>query len=341
MTSLMFPQCRGSECRESAVSFSDFCWAHTDKPAYLAALPRAVQAFGAAPSRLNFKKVECQDVDFVNLDLRGSSFSQAHLRNIHFVGSDLSGSDLIGAHLHGCDFVGSDLSAANMTRAVFERTSFSHSDLRSAIMTEAHFREADFMGARMHGVILWNADLSGARYLKKKNFAKPDPRAGEEAALSEKDPLAACESYRLLKHHFYSRGLYEDASWAAYRELTMERRHFFEKKDLRFIPSLLMDILCGYTEKPIRVTASSLAIILSFAAVYHIFRVPVHSVDGGLAGLWDCVYFSFITFTTVGYGDFTPKAVPLFRLITCAEAFSGPFMAGLYIFTLTRRYAAG
>ena len=122
----------------------------------------------------------------------------------------------------------------------------------------------------------------------------------------------------------------------------MEARHYFEKRDPRFIPSFLMDLISGYTEKPDRVIMSSGIIVLIFAVFYYAFNVPVYSFEATAhhISFWDSLYFSFITFTTVGYGDFTPRPVLLFRIAACLEAFSGPFMAGLYIFTLTRRYSA-
>ncbi|OIO37819.1 MAG: hypothetical protein AUJ71_04530 [Candidatus Omnitrophica bacterium CG1_02_49_16] len=66
---------------------------------------------------------------------------------------------------------------------------------------------------------------------------------------------------------------------------------------------------------------------------------PTLSAAGDRLRLVDATYFSFITFTTVGFGDFVPRAAALSRGLACVEAFLGPFMIGLYIFTLTRRYA--
>ena len=84
-----------------------------------------------------------------------------------------------------------------------------------------------------------------------------------------------------------------------------------------------------------------LALLISVITILWLDRDGLRDHADDQISFVDVLYFGVITITTVGYGDFTPRAVPLFRLITCAEAFSGPFMAGLYIFTLTRRYAAG
>lgn len=334
--------CAGPGCKDSSVSFSDHCWAHSDHAAVLSALAKGLKN-AKEPLFLHLKKADLRGLDFSRLSVAGSSFSQAKLTDCLFVGTDLSGADFIGTRLSNCEFVGSDLLKANFTRAVMNQCSFSYSDLRGAYFVEARARETDFLGSLLHEAVLWHADLSLARHLKKKNFHAPGGEGHEEEArIGEEDPLAACESYRALKHYFYANGLPEDASWAAYRELTTERKYYFRSRDPRFIPSLFMDLLSGYTEKPSRVIVASLAIVFIFALIYFAFNVPMRPESGGAgpATIGESLYFSFITFTTVGYGDYTPRPFFWFRLLACIEAFSGPFMAGLYIFTLTRRYAA-
>ncbi len=336
MTAAAFSRCARSDCHEYAVSFSESCWTHSVPRDYLPTLKASLNSGESKP--LNLKKVECEGLDFSKMNLAGSSFSQAHFSKCHFIGTDLSGSDMIGTHFHLCDFVGSDLRSAYLTRAQFSHSWLSHCDLRGAVLVEALFRETDFTGSLLSWTILLNADMRTAKNLRKGNFEDPDHKA--RATVNEKNALVAFESYRTLRHYFSDQGFHEDASWASYRGLTMERNHFFETKDLRFFPSLLMDLLSGYTEKPHRVILASLVTVFLFASLYFFLRVPQQASTAGPVSFLNSLYFSFITFTTVGYGDFVPRPGALFQLLTCAEAFSGPFMAGLYIFTLTRRYSA-
>lgn len=339
MPSDSFSKCGHDGCAELAISFSDSCWAHADQLTYLAKLRSALVSLSGS-IRLNLAKTTLEDIDFSRLNLSESSFSQARLTRCYFVGTELTSTDWIGSRVHSCDFVGSDMRDSNLTRASISAGSFAFSDLSRAYLSEAHFRETDFMGSVLHEAVLWDADLSGVKHLKKKSFQSSDKL--HSIRLSEKNKIVAFESYRTVKHHFYAKGLYEDASWAGYRELTMERKHFFETRNPRYVPSLLMNLLSGYTENPYRVILSSFVLVFLFAVVYFIFNVPrPSSGPDHPASFVDCLYFSFITFTTVGYGDFAPRAIAWFRLLACTEAFSGPFMAGLYIFTLTRRYATG
>lgn len=337
MSASIFSKCLAAGCGEYALSFYDRCWSHGTPEDYLPKLKASLR--GLEESRpLNLKKVECEGVDFSKMNLAGSLLSQAHFSKCHFIGTDLSGSDMIGARFHLCDFVGSDLRSAHLTRAQFSHSWLSHCDLREAVLVEAFFRETDFTGSLLSRIILLNADLRTAKNLRRANFEDPDRRS--RPMLDEKNALVAFESYRTLRHYFSDQGFYEEASWASYRGLTMERKHFFKTRNLRFFPSLLMDLLSGYTEKPHRVILASFMTVFIFAALYFFLAVPVHISAPGRVSFLNSLYFSFITFTTVGYGDFVPRAGALFQLLTCAEAFSGPFMAGLYIFTLTRRYSA-
>ncbi|MDP7162721.1 MAG: potassium channel family protein [Phycisphaerae bacterium] len=50
-----------------------------------------------------------------------------------------------------------------------------------------------------------------------------------------------------------------------------------------------------------------------------------------------CIYFSTVTFTTLGYGDFRPKP-GFFRLLAGTEAFLGVALMPLFIVDLARKY---
>jgi len=53
------------------------------------------------------------------------------------------------------------------------------------------------------------------------------------------------------------------------------------------------------------------------------------------ADFLECLYFSFATFTTVGYGDYAPSQA--FQLVATAEAFFGAFMIALFVLVFGRK----
>jgi hypothetical protein len=199
---------------------------------------------------------------------------------------------------------------------------------------------ADFWNARLYDTKLWHAVLSGARSLSKANFSNNSgPMA--DCRINEEGELSAVESYRNIKQLFMTSGRYNDSSWASFKEKTMERRILRKNGSIEYIPNLIMNILCGYGEKPHRIVFSAFFCILGFAALYGVSgAIECAASPGARPGWVDYIYFSTVTYTTVGYGDFVPKPFPVFRVLAAAEAFLGVFLAGLFVFTLARKYSA-
>ena len=55
-----------------------------------------------------------------------------------------------------------------------------------------------------------------------------------------------------------------------------------------------------------------------------------------LGNFLDCLYFSVVTFTTLGYGDFQP-AVGFSRIFVSLESIIGAFTIALFVYTFARR----
>jgi hypothetical protein len=159
--------------------------------------------------------------------------------------------------------------------------------------------------------------------------------------INERGILSAEESYRALKQYFIDNGLYREASWASFKEKTMEKLWLKKNKNPAYIPTALMGLLSGYGEKPNRVILSSVAILFIYAAIYYYLKA-VAILDPAVKNyfFWDYVYYSIVTFTTLGYGDLVPKPNIGYRLLAGSEAFIGAFMIGLFVFTLSRKYSA-
>jgi hypothetical protein len=57
----------------------------------------------------------------------------------------------------------------------------------------------------------------------------------------------------------------------------------------------------------ITLTTSCIALILFFANLYEVIgTITTHNEHEALTDLWDYIYFSVVTFTTLGYGDYIP-----------------------------------
>jgi len=79
------------------------------------------------------------------------------------------------------------------------------------------------------------------------------------------------------------------------------------------------------TNKPIGFTFSALGLILAFGSIYHnLYQLNPNNFSARL-DIFDSIYFSIITFATVGYGDISPKT-HLARFFVSFEIFTSIFV---------------
>ena len=113
---------------------------------------------------------------------------------------------------------------------------------------------------------------------------------------------------------------------------------------VRLLPEFVLGkLLFGYGERPARVLFASALVIVLCAFYYSqpgtlIGRVGDSSLEPSfLQGL----YFSTITFTTLGYGDFYPSANNLCRIVSMIEAVAGGSLIALFVVCLSKRFSRG
>jgi len=139
----------------------------------------------------------------------------------------------------------------------------------------------------------------------------------------------------------------------------MERKSLCHFNSLHgWLWSCFLNAIFGYGERPWRVIIISLIIILGFAFTFTSIGIgnpelielgnsafsksntDIISIgvikNTVIKKFVDCLYFSLITFTTLGYGDFRPLE-GLGRILAGSEAFIGAFMMALFVYTFARR----
>jgi voltage-gated potassium channel Kch len=78
------------------------------------------------------------------------------------------------------------------------------------------------------------------------------------------------------------------------------------------------------------VVRNSIALIIIFAAIYYFFQPQIKLPMGeSNMSIWDSVYYSTVTFTTLGYGDFVP--IGQLRLVAAIEAVLGGVSLGFLV----------
>lgn len=93
--------------------------------------------------------------------------------------------------------------------------------------------------------------------------------------------------------------------------------------------------VAGFGYRPLRVVLSAVTIVLAYALLYWSFDGIRTPGGQGQVGFATSVYFSGITFATVGYGDFLPA--PRMRLVALTEGALGAFAMGFFVVVLANR----
>lgn len=101
-------------------------------------------------------------------------------------------------------------------------------------------------------------------------------------------------------------------------------------------------LVFGYGERPLRVFGWSLTVVCFWAALYWCLGlVRLSGATYPIHGLLQNLYFSVVTFTTLGFGDFEPVKTFWGMLFAASEAFIGMFMIALFVVSVAKRFSRG
>jgi len=132
----------------------------------------------------------------------------------------------------------------------------------------------------------------------------------------------------------------------AFGDLSIWRKGLRVLQGVRLVPELVFGrLLFGYGERPTRVLVASALIIFACAMFYssdHASLLYRLETESQLQNFGDGLYFSTITFTTLGFGDMYPDRTDvLTRYVTMAESISGACLMALFVVSLSKRYSRG
>ncbi len=269
--------------------------------------------------------------------LRGVSMKRANLEHVNLVNHNSK---------HGYDLSYADFYRANLKHGHLFNIRIEHGSLMKADLSEANIhcaklRHCNLLGIKLKGTKIDNIDI-GAQLIQERKGSIEAKAHHHEQALDLFEQ--AEEIYRDLRKAAENQGIFMMAGHCLQKELTM-RRMQMPKYSINRMTSKVVDLFCGYGENPMRVVSFSLLLILSCAILYFLFGIefdgelvrfsPHHSIAQNALALVECLYYSVVTFTTLGYGDFIP--VGLSRLIAATEAFTGSFTIALFVVVFVKK----
>jgi len=301
------------------------------------------------------------DAYFDNVTFKGNiNFEEATFKsNAHFSGAKFESKAFQGnAYFGGADFEGN----VNFDQATFPQGKMLYLRVKNRGIIE-------FRRIFLENVILVLSLETGTLIdfnctLLRNTEIERDQVENHILQEEKKEFFEAKRIYLNFKNNFHSIGRYEDESWAFKKEKDMERKNYFHFRTLhKWLWSLFLNGIFGYGEKPERVIFSAIAIIIIFAFVFmnygiiadsHSDAFPKYNIlkeffmgirygdllirlkDISLEQIKNCFYFSTVTFTTLGLGDFRPVE-GWGRIFVGTEAFIGALMMALFIYTFARR----
>ena len=101
------------------------------------------------------------------------------------------------------------------------------------------------------------------------------------------------------------------------------------------------ELLFGYGERPMRIVYTAAAVVLGFALLYFLYPLSELRALGGsqlMDRWWQSLYFSLVSFTTLGYGGWIDHPDNWLRYLGGVQSFIGLFITAMYLVTFTRKW---
>ncbi len=242
---------------------------------------------------IDLDDTDLRNVNLCSYNLRGARLNNADLRGAELYGSDLSDASLWGANLNGIgdrtDLRGADLRGADFLGADLRQTDFGMANPRGE-GTGTNLSYADFKLAYLDGADLSGADITGTGF--------------RGASLMGADVRGVIYDRKLMDGNY--RGIRIDGCYgdAVFKRDAQDQDYIdtLEPRCRRGWRKLLFSWwrFTDYGRSIPSVALVAITCMIAFGCLFYIPGVTTHTTKG-----FDItpLYFSIVTFTTLGYGD--------------------------------------
>jgi voltage-gated potassium channel Kch len=295
-----------------------------------------------APERLDGAYLDTVDLDGVDW------FEEVGLIGVEMTSVDLRESSLAGADLREAALEDVDARDANLSRVDVEDATLRTCDLRSADLRHAQFDQAVLSNTRI------NRDTTfGDRVVYEERLDEVTDRDAFESCAQ-----AAVWGYREIHNLHEANALPYEARQYYLKEKDVRRRLAWKSGHRkRALMAEGTRWLTGYGMSPWRVLATAAFIIVVCALLYPTTGGLAETVASGgetstitwsiedpestptfvlVSVFFRSLYFSIVTFATLGFGDISPVG-EFARALAGVEALLGQLLVAVLVFVLTRR----
>lgn len=308
---------------------------------------KGVKFSEATFSNVIFEDCDFEDCDFMNCEIECQEFLQIYRCNLNRI--NIEKCKLPHFHIKECsllrvNFKDAVMSGCNLiNNSYIEVTFIDNCNLMDAVIQDNNkFMNIRFINEKSYTRLNYGTYIGKFKY-KGKSLDEKEILKINEAKRS----LDISNTYMEFGEQFlrnnvcgkYGVCFYE--SKVAFHDTLRGKRKFI---------SGAYNIVCGYGEKPWRTFMLSLALILIFGILYMITGIKMFNnelislkiLEGNMSIvnfvrlLIYCIYFSVVTFATVGYGDIM-VANTSGMIVSIIEIVVGVFMIGVWTSTIVRK----
>lgn len=248
----------------------------------------------------------------------------AILSNIHFEGAILKHCTFKDGKIHDCFFEDADLTHAEFKNATLNNCNFQESDCTGMELNGAKLISCSFVDATIKDL-----STTGAIVDQKTTFGK------ELKSEKEENHHFASIEYKQIKEMYKNSSLHGEADHFHYKEMCSKRKIQKRTNPFRWLNFIFGDLLCKYGTSFIRVLIASALIMIVCAVLYTTnASLLFHNEPLETHSFWNSLYFSIVTFTTLGYGDY--HAIDTMRFVAALESFIGAALMALFTVIVAR-----
>lgn len=302
-------------------------------------------AEGLDLSRKVFKEgINLRKLNLAGIILNNAVLWHAHLEGARLWDAHLEEAQLVYAHLEESDMAEAHLQEANFSGAYLERAILFGAHLEGAVLVITKLEGASFAGAHLKGAHLWAAKFSSDTDLGTVDWGDyilAEERELREAKGEEREECLANWAieniYQRLKLWYTNAGMSDTAAKFYYREREAGRKVASHWNDRA--AGWLSWAVFGHGERWRRLLFWILGSILLFAFIY--FAIGTFLPNLGELIPNTCLhslYYSAVSFITLGYGGWVQEATGLVKALGVFEAFIGFFMMTLLLVTFVRKW---
>ena len=262
-------------------------------------------------------------VNSYNILMRGKKLEFVNLCGLRLSGSIYFGEEgNLSLSYCACD----NMVAENLEMASLE---FEHCSIKNLTLLNSKIQQWQFYDCFVTGDFtnsqLTNINIFGGRFAPIMSGCNLSEVEIETDKAIQNHNLSA---YQLLKKTYADQG--DDNNAIRY---FIKEQEFIRKrtKGWKFVFKSLSALYWGYGRKPHRIIWNSLLMIVLFSILYYFNRedILLNNGQADILSIWDCIYFSSTTFTTLGYGDYSP--VGLVRIGATLESLLGVLNVGFLV----------